>query len=96
MPSAIMNFLKGNGPKLTEKLQLSEGGGVSEGGVNYCNRYHVTVCIPFSVTPESIRGRMIPPQSPKHTITTSSTFTIFTTTTTKTLRVATSAHIKIA
>ena len=31
-----MNFFKRNEPELMEKLLLDEGGGVSEGGVNYC------------------------------------------------------------
>ena len=32
-----MNFFERNELELMEKLLLSEGGGVSEGGVNYCN-----------------------------------------------------------
>ena len=37
-----MNFFERNEPELTEKLPLSEGGGVSEGGVNYLKLPQIT------------------------------------------------------
>ena len=45
-----MNFFERNEIELTEKLLLSEGGGVSEGGVNYC------ICRKTSANPQSLRS----------------------------------------
>ena len=45
-----MNFFERNELELTEKLLLSEGGGVSEGGVNYCTDPIKTIQTPTAIT----------------------------------------------
>ena len=56
-----MNFFERNELELVEKLLLSEGGRVSEGGVNYCRARRVD---PRDVEMEIFPSKVGPVQNP--------------------------------